>query len=189
VDAGVGVWIKLRWAFVQSLSSHLTPFPHGSLLRIRPDSAVAAGEGCEYRHVGCMQLTPNLHNVGVPGRSGYWAFWGAAAAGTGTVGDFEVGATMGAASGDIYVGTVDVLSATESWASVSGLPRWPLRYGGPGRPQRKPPLPRPHPPKPLKFICSGGCMDPVNPFPAFIGTPIRFMPGCIAISAIMPSER
>ena len=60
----------LTCALMQSLSLQSLPFSQGSLLRTTPLSAVATGDGCEYRQRGFVHLRPNLHNVGDWGRSG-----------------------------------------------------------------------------------------------------------------------
>ena len=56
--------------FTQSLSLQSLPFSQGSLLRTTPLSAVATGDGCEYRQVGLVHFILYLQSVGDIGRSG-----------------------------------------------------------------------------------------------------------------------
>lgn len=55
---------------MQSLSLQFLPFSQGSLLKTTPLSAVATGDGCEYRQRGFVHFRLNLHSVGDWGRSG-----------------------------------------------------------------------------------------------------------------------
>jgi len=55
---------------MQSLSLQSLPLSQASLLKTTPLSAVATGEGCEYRQRALVHFMPNLHRVGDCGRSG-----------------------------------------------------------------------------------------------------------------------
>lgn len=146
---------------IQSLSLQSLPFSHASVLSTTPLSAVATGDGWEYRHCELVHLIPNLHNVGDCGRSGraYAGFRGAlddtALAGSG----------MGAAIGVDCAGSAITEAGTDTGVGTSSID------GGAGDepmcPPREPPRPRPPlaAPRPLPFTPFCGKLCPFTPAP------------------------
>lgn len=126
---------------MQSLSLQFLPLSHASLLRTTPLSAVATGEGCEYRQYALVHLGPNLQSVGDWGRSGATNPARCADEAEGAVKIAEVDAA-GVGVGEARTGIATAAIASWSLAASETL-------GVVADVDTAPPLPLPGPPLPL----------------------------------------